>query len=169
MKKILLIIAVVLCVAVAGTALATTVYYNAQNVSGSVTADTYVELSLDGSSDLDEIALVPGQPVIYKISCGVTTSATNEANGTLTVTTTAATGDYNLTGVTVALYTDSACTTAALNDSSEPISIIGAGSFAVEDIDESTNYWAKVTFAGAANEAALAQVNGTMRIEFEQE
>ena len=163
MKKILLILAVVVCVAVAGSALAVA-YYNASDISGTVSADKFVVLTLANSSDISEIGLVAGQSTIYRIQCDVTTSSTNEANGTLTVEI-EPDATKNLTGVTVALYTDSGCTQAVVGKS---ISNAAGGSFTVTGIDSSRTYYAKVTFDGAANAEALANISGVMTISFEQ-
>ena len=82
--------------------------------------------------------------------------------GTLTVTLAASSG-FNLSGVTATLYSDSACETEVSGKTQT-----GAGSFSVTGIGATTDYWVKVTFAGAASEEALAVIGGNMTIEFEQ-
>lgn len=87
MKKILLIVAVVLCLAVAGTALAVK-YNDAQSKSGTVVADTCLELSLGDTADNVNFALEKGIPQIYTIICNVARSSAAAGDGELVITVT---------------------------------------------------------------------------------
>lgn len=165
MKKILLIIAAIVCVSIAGTALAVS-YYNADDIDGTVTADKYVVLSLDNSTAPASISLVGGEVTTFKIQCDVDASATAAPNGTLTIALIAGT-EKSLAGVTLALYSDMACTQAVLDDTDTPIAQTGAGTITIEGIDDDAIYYAKVTFAGAADAAALAAIGGSITIDFE--
>ena len=167
MKKILLIIAAIVCISIAGTALAVS-YYDAEDIQGTVTADKYVVLSLDNSTAPASISLVGGQATTFKIQCDVDTSATATADGTLSIVLAAA-SEKTLTGVTLALYNDMACTDPVLDDEDAPITQTGAGTIEIEGIDDDAVYFAKVTFAGAADAAALAAIGGTITIDFANE
>ena len=110
MKKILLIVAVAVCVAVAGTALALTTFNSAQDVTGTLTADTY--LSLDWGNSVSTVAnleLEAGVPQVYTIDYTVAKSTSAPA-GALTITLSPA-NSKTFEGVTVRLFSDSSCTT----------------------------------------------------------
>jgi len=162
MKKILLIIAVVLCLAVAGTALAVT-YNSSDPVTGDLKANSYLKLSLDSCSTAD-ITINPGTPVVYTIQCDVTSIQENEVSpktGTLTITLADAGAGQDLDDVTVALFTDAACTAAVAGKTQT-----GAGAITVTDISATTTYYAKISVPSALDEAGCEACGGTMTLSF---
>lgn len=158
MKKILLIVAVVLCVAIAGTALAVS-YNSATPITGSLAADQYLKLGLDSCSET-AITVNPGTPVVYTIQCDVTKSTSVTDTGTLTITL-ANVGEQDLDDVTVALFTDAACTSAVAGKTQT-----GAGSISVTGIDTTTTYYAKISVPSALTEADCTACGGTMTLSF---
>lgn len=159
MKKILLIVAVVLCVAIAGTALAVS-YNSADPITGSLAADQYLKLGLDSCSTTD-ITVNPGTPQVYTIQCDVTKSATVSDTGTLTITLADAGAGQDLDDVTIALFTDSACTSAVAGKVQT-----GAGSISVTGIDTTTTYYAKISVPSTLSEDDCEDCGGTMTLSF---
>jgi hypothetical protein len=160
MKKILLIVAVVLCVAVAGAAIAVT-YNDATTINGTLTADSYLELSLDNCSTT-AINLVEGEPTKYTIQCDLTKSENGLGDGTCTLTITLANGvSTDLDDVTIAIYTDPNCTIAV-----EGATRKGEGAVTVTGITTSKTYYAKLTLDNGLDESETANVGGTMTLSF---
>ena len=158
MKKILLIVAVVLCVAVAGTAFAIT-RNQADPVNGTLAADTMFVLSLDSCSTAN-IALTAGTPTEYTIQCDITKSNSANYNGTLTVTL-ADSAPKDLDDVTITLYSDAQHEHEVAN-----ATCTGAGSFTVTGISASTPYYALITLANNLSESDTQNVGGTMTLAF---
>ena len=151
MKKILLIVAVVLCVAVAGTALAVT-YNSATNATGTLTADTYLALSLDSCSTT-ALHLTAGEATVYNIVCGVSKS-TNAPTADLRITLADASVSNTLEAVTFNLYTDSGCTAPATYT-------VNNGVYTITGITTDTTYYARFY---VANNADTATIGGTMTL-----
>ena len=166
MKKILLILAVVVCVAVAGTALAVTTYNSAQQKTGTLTADTYLKLSLEDCSETG-LTLVKGEYVTYTIDYDVTKS-TNAPNARLNITLAATTG-LNLTGMTVDLFTDSQCTTPlkidatshAIDAEGTAVTQSGAGTIYISGLSTSGLIYARFHLSEEAN---VSSIGGTMTL-----
>ena len=162
MKKILLILAIVVCVGVTGTALALTNYHSADSITGTVAADSALILSLGQCVDTD-IELEPGVPEKYTIVCDVTRSAhAGNQTGTLTITLANAGGGQDLDDVTVTLYNNIAC--------SEEYAIEGkvqhgAGTITITGISVSTTYYALITTPNLSDDDA-EDVGGTMTLHF---
>ena len=159
MKKILLIIAVVLCVAVAGTALAVT-FNSASNVTGTLTADSYVNLSLEGSTTAD-VTIDPGTASSFTIVCTIdrsTSAASEKGNLVITLTDSEDVG-ISLDAVTVALYND-----AAFTDPVDGASRTGAGTITVSNIDSASKTFYARIIAPAGTD--VATVGGTMSLAF---
>ena len=162
MKKILLIVAVVLCLAVAGTALAVS-YNSADPITGTMSADSFLKLSLDSCST-EAITINPGTPVVYTVQCDVVNVQDNEATpktGTLTITLVDAGSGQDLDDVTVALYTDASCKEAV-----EGKTQTGAGTITVTDISTTTTYYAKISVPSTLNEDDCEDCGGTMTLAF---
>ena len=168
MKHILLILAVVVCVAVAGTALAVA-YYNASNVSGTITTDSYMVLSFDGSSTANALTLDAATPNYYTIVCKIDKSASATGTGTLTLALNPdTTNSKTLANVSVALFTDSACTT-PLQVNAENVVLSGAAasaSVSVANIPSTTTYYAKITLASGLSQEQLAAIGGELQLDF---
>ena len=167
MKKIILIIALVLCVAVAGTALALTTFNNASDVTGTLTADTYLSLSLDSCSTTALQLEVGTYSTPYTIDYDVTKS-TNAPTATLTLTLAAA-NEKTLNGVTVTLWTDSNCTvplklnttTHVIDAEGTAASLTGAGSISVAGLTTDGLIYAKFYLDSNATASAIG---GTMTL-----
>ena len=169
MKKILLILAVVVCVAVAGSALAVA-YNSASNSTGTLTADSYLSLSLNSCSTA-ALHLKAGDYVTYTIDYDVAKSdSAPSANLTIAL---AATAEHNLTGVEVALFTDSNCTV--------PLKLTNAGAIDAENGTAATISGANsLTITGLVadgliyarfflpDNATVATIGGTMTLSLDE-
>ena len=155
MKKILLIIAAVVCVVIAGTALAVN-YNSASPVTGTLTADTYFALSLDNCST-SSVTLSEGVPTVYTIQCDVTNVGTSETADLIITLTDGA--EQDLDDVTVALFTDANCTQAVAGKTQT-----GAGTITVSGISATTTYYARITIANGLDSADFAACGGTMAL-----
>ena len=160
MKKTLLIIAVVLCIAVAGAAIAVT-WNDPDPVTGTLTADSYLELSLDQCSTT-AISLTEGSYSYYTIQCDVTKSISAGTNNcTLTVTLEDTSESVTLDSVTVSVYSDSNYQTLVANGTTT-----GEGSITVTGITETSTYYVKLSLADGLTEAQTEAVGGTMTLSF---
>lgn len=167
MKKVLLIVAIVVCVAVAGTALAVTSFQSATPKTGTLTADSYLKLSLDDCSTTG-LQLEPGVPTVYTIDYDITKSASVTPNATLTIAL-AADQEKNLTGLSVALFTDENCTVALkLNSSTNVIdaegtaaTLSGAGTLTVAGLSADGVIYARFLLA---EDVTVANIGGTMTL-----
>ena len=166
MKKILLIVAVVLCVAVAGTALAAT-YRSAENVSGTLTADKYIALSLDECSTAN-LTLLAGDQVTYELEYSVDKSAT-APTATLTIAFADTSESVNLDEVEISLFKNEACSipvklngTALDDDAGTAVTQTGAGTITITDLEAGDTYYVLFYIADAA--ATLENIGGTMTL-----
>ncbi len=168
MKKILLILAIVVCVAVAGSALAVA-YYDAQSVSGTITTDSYMVLSFDGSSTATALSLDAATPSYYTIVCKMDKSAGATGTGTLTIALKPDTeNNKTLANVSVALFTDSAYTTPLQVNSADAV-LNGAAanaSISVANIPATTTYYAKITLASGLTQEQLGAIAGELQLDF---
>lgn len=159
MKKILLIVAVALCVAVASTALALTVN-NATQVTGTLEADKYLALSIGGTADL-AVTVKDGDPAYYTINCVVAKSASVSDSCTLTITLANTSEEVTLGAVTVTLYSDETHENPVASGSRK-----GAGTITVSGITATTPYYAVITLDSGLNSTQTANVGGTMTLSF---
>ena len=171
MKKILLIVAVVVCVAVAGTALALTQFNSATPVSGTLSADTYLALNW-GECTTGDLVLEAGGYENYTIAYTVTKS-TNAPAGTLTLTL-ADTSPKTLEGVSVALFTNSTCTAPLkLNSTTHVIdaegtaaTLTGAGSIVINGLTADGTIYARVSLV---SNATVEEIGGTMTLSLAEQ
>lgn len=160
MKKILLILAVVVCVAVAGSALAVA-YNNATSKVGHISADTYIALDWGANnSSTTSLELEEGVPSYYTIDCTVVKSTNAAATGTLTI----ALQDSNeanksLDNVTVTLYSDSNYQNAVAGKTQK-----GEGSITITGLTANATYYAKVSVDDGLTNEQLQAVAGTMTL-----
>ena len=166
MRKILLILAVVVCVGVAGTALAVGTH-NANDVTGTITTDKCFILSFDGSSTDLALTLDETKPEYYTIVCNIDKSATATGTGTLTIALNPSSGK-SLANVTVELFTDSNCTT-HLQQNAANVSVSGGAtsqSVSVTGISAAqTTYYAKITLS-PLGETDPATIEGELQLDF---
>ena len=167
MKKILLILAIVVCVAVAGSALAVA-YNSASNLEGTLTADSYLALSLDSCSTA-ALHLKAGDYVTYDLNYAITKSEHAPA-AELSIALAADTAnEKNLTGVQVALFKDSACTTPlklnatskVIDDEGTAATLNGAGTIEIKGLEEGDHIYARFFLP---EDATVASIGGTMTL-----
>lgn len=160
MKKILLIVAVVLCVAIAGTAFAIT-RNNATPATGTLEADSYLALTL-GRCSTTALEIADGAPAYYTIYCDKTASASEASTAcTLTITLANTSESVTLAPVTVTLYSDSSRQTPVASGSRK-----GAGSITITGITASTTYYATVSLDAGLTSEQTAAVGGSMSMTF---
>lgn len=166
MKKILLIVAVVLCLAIAGTALAAT-YRSAENVSGTLTADKYIALSLEECSTAN-LTLLAGDQVTYELEYAVERSAT-APTATLTIELEDTSESVTLDEVQVALFKNAECSvpvklngTALDDDAGTAVVQDGEGTITITGLQAGDTYYVRFYIADA--EATLENIGGTMTL-----
>ncbi len=172
MKKILLIVAIVVCVAVAGTALALTTYNDATPLGGTLTADTYLSLSLDDCSTT-ALALEVGEySDAYTIDYDIAKSASVTPSATLTIALADAGAGHDLDDVTIALFTNSnfstplklgtnATTGAIDQENGTAATLTGAGTITITGLNASGVIYARFYVDGNAD---ADDVGGTMTL-----
>lgn len=166
MKKILLIVAVVVCVAVAGTALALTQFNSATPVSGTLTADTYLALDW-GECTTGDLVLEEGVYTTYTIAYTVTKS-TNAPAGTLTLSISNS-APKSVEYVNVALFTDSNCTTPlklnattrAIDAEGTAVTQNGQGTITINGLTADGIIYARF---GLSSGATVSEVGGSMTL-----
>ena len=135
MKKVLLIIAVVLCVGVAATALGFE-FNGAKPKTGVLTADKAIMLTLDSSAS-SSVLLTPGVTNVYPLSCGFERSATatQSVSGELTITLSNS-GNYKMDEVSVTVYSDEECLSPLTGKTRT-----GAGAITIQNITQNTTFY----------------------------
>ena len=168
MKKTLMIIAIVLCVAVAGAALAVT-KNNATTVTGTLQADSYFGLDFGNNTVSADISLAYGAPQNFVIECDVTKSRSVDSTATLTIT--LADGvNTNLDEVNVKVYSDSARQNLVANGS-----LTGAGTITITGItipnenndrivSDTVIYYATASLVTDVDADDIDEVGGTMTL-----
>lgn len=156
MKKIMLIVGMILCVAVIGSVFAVAVM-NAQSAA-TFSADGYIYLGFDGTSS-NGIVLSSGVVTPFTV---VLTVDSNVANtGTLTITF-ADGADKNLDDVSFGVYSDSNCMTALTTNvttEDKVITITGISG-------ESTTIYVGVMLKANADADEINDCGGTMTLHF---
>ena len=156
MKKIFLIIALVLCVAIAALAIATSIN-NATPVVATLSTDSSIVMSL-GEQTSASIVLSKESSTIYPIFCNISRSDKATGNGRLTIRLTDD-GPRYINNVTVALFSDSEC-----NYPLDGKSRVGAGDITVENISASSVYYANISIPN--NVFDVTKVGGKMELSF---
>lgn len=153
MKKLVLIIGIILCIAVIGSVFAVAVY-DAQDATGSIGADEYVYLTLN-SSGTTGCNLVKGVPTIIPIVMGIESTAESWGTAKLTVSATANEGK-SIDNVEITLWEDLTCTQA----------IEG---LTVEGITESGTVYVKLQLVGEdLSEEDVNNAGGVLNIKLVQ-
>ncbi len=158
MKKTILLIGIILCIAVIGSVLAVAVY-DANDIEGSISTDTYLYLGLNSSAGTGVI-LSAGVPKIVPIVLSVDTNAENWGSGTLTITP-AAQSEKNIEKVTIGIYSDAAGNTALTDNVS-----IDKGVITVTGISEGTTVYVKLLLAEDATQDEVKATGGTLTCSF---
>ena len=135
MKRILLVIAIALCVGVAATALAFQ-FNDATPVSGTLTTDSVFVMTLNSTASAS-IRLTPGVESVYPLVCSFEGSASAPKSGVGNLTITMAdTIVFSMHLITVTVYSDAGCT--------QPIAgktQTGAGTITISNISSQTTYY----------------------------
>lgn len=110
MKKLILMISIILCIAVIGSVLAIAVY-DAADIEGGVNTDTYLYLSLNSTRGTG-VTLNKNTATLIPIVLGVDTNDSDwSGSATLTITPQAVGENKNIENVDISYYSDSECTT----------------------------------------------------------
>lgn len=158
MKRILLIIAVVLCVGIAVSALALE-YNSATPKTGTLTADSMFELTLNSTAS-SSVRLTPGVPTVYPLVCGFdgSPSAPQSGVGTLTITL-ADTIVNSMDLITVTVYSDAGCASPLAGKTQT-----GAGTITISGITAQTTYYLAISVESGYTDST--GIGGTIQFAF---
>lgn len=162
MKKIMLIVGMILCVAVIGSVFAVAVY-DAQQATATVTADTYIELGWDGTADTN-LVLEPGITQIYTVNLTVDKSASVTDTSTFRVVCANTSETVTLGQVSVVVCEDNLGVDAVDGDS-DNVTVSGNNT-TITGITQNTTYYIAVTLAANATEEQVTNCGGTMTLSF---
>lgn len=150
MKKLIILISIILCLAVIGSVLAIDVY-DATPIEGGVNTDTYLYLSLNSERGTG-ITLNKNNATLIPIVLGVDTNETDwSGSATLTITPQAVGNEKTIEHVTIGYYSDSGCTKTVG-------SVSDAGVFTYSGITSGTTVYVKIEYV---ENVTAAQVNAT--------
>ncbi|MCR4726163.1 MAG: hypothetical protein K5753_02975 [Clostridia bacterium] len=158
MKRILLIIAVVILVGIAASALALE-YNSAEPKTGTLTADSMFELTLNSTAS-SSVRLTPGVPSVYPLVCGFdgSPSAPQSGTGNLTITL-ADTIVCSMDLITVTVYSDAACASPIAGKTQT-----GAGTISINGITSETTYY--IAISVESGYADSTGIGGTIQFAF---
>ena len=160
MKKILLIVGMILCVAVIGSVFAVAVF-SANDATATITAEPYITLGWDGTAEASFV-LEPGVKQIYTVNLTVDKS-TNGGTATFSVVCEDdTTNSKDLENVTITVCSDALGTTAVTganvttNDNDTSISGLSANA----------TYYIAIVLDAGADADDIADCGGTMTLSF---
>lgn len=163
-KSILLIICMAVCLSLIGGAIAVS-YYKATPVTNTITADSYMALSIGGDAGAS-ITVAPNSEQTYDIYANIdsrsTSAASEKAQLVITITTKEGEG-YDLSDITFGLYKKSD-DSAAYAGSTGCTVTAGTLTFTVSDIEESTQYVLKLAVGNVTAAEDLAKMQGNINI-----
>ena len=154
------------CLSLIGGAIAVS-YYKAAPVTNTITADSYMALSIGGSSDAS-ITVAPNSEQTYDIYANIDSRSTSAASekAQLVITITTKTADeitYDLSGITFGLYNKSDDTAAYVGSTGCTVSA-GTLTFTVSNIDASSQYVLKLAVGNVTAAEDLAKMQGNINI-----
>ena len=163
-KSILLIICMAVCLSLIGGAIAVS-YYKAAPVTNTITADSYMALSIGGSSDAS-ITVAPNSEQTYDIYANIDSRSTSAASekAQLVITITTKTGDYDLSDITFGLYKKSDDSAAYVGSTGATVDGSGELTFTVSNIENSTQYYLKLEVGSVDSAEDLAKMQGNINI-----
>lgn len=159
MKKTILLIGIILCIAVIGSVLAVAVY-DANDITGSVSIDTYLYLTMNSTKG-QSVTLQAGVPTILPIVLGVDSNDSSWGSGKLTITPAALT-DKSIDKVTIGVYSDATGSTAITDD----ITKDDNGVITLSNITEGKTVYVVLTLAADATQDEVGNTQGTLTCSF---
>lgn len=159
MKKTILLIGIILCIAVIGSVLAVAVY-DADDITGSVSTDTYLYLTMN-STEGQSVTLQTGVPTILPIVLGVDSNDSSWGSGKLTITPAAA-ADKSIAKVTIGIYSDETASTAITENATTD----GNGVITLTGITEGQTVYVKLLLAADATQTEVTNTQGTLTCSF---
>lgn len=160
MKKLIVLICMVLCVAVIGSVLAIAVY-DAPDVNGSIGTDTYLYLTMNSTRGTG-VTLTQGVPQVLPIVLGVDTNESAWGSATLTIVA-AANADKSIAKVSIGLYSDREGTTAITENVTT-----ADGTITMTGITAGQTVYVKLLLAADATAAEVNATSGTLTCTFAQ-
>lgn len=159
MKKTILLIGIILCVAVIGSVLAIAVY-DANDISGSVSTDTYLYLTMNSEKG-KSVTLKTGVPTILPIVLGVDSNDTNWGSGKLTITPVAI-ADKSIAKVSIGIYSDATASTAITKN----VTTNDSGVITLTGITAGKTVYVKLLLAADATQTEVSNTQGTLSCSF---
>ncbi len=163
MKKLILMIGIILCIAVIGSVLAIAVY-DAGDITGTVTADDYIYLSLGAENDIKQFTLIKGQDCVIPIVLSVDRplDSSNEGKLTITAAAKAATDDitYTLENITIALYDGKDKATAT------KLAGLESNQLVLDNVSESKTVYVIISFKDNVTEKEIEVTAGSLSCDF---
>ncbi len=157
MKKLIILISIILCLAVIGSVLAIAVY-DAAPIEGGVNTDTYLYLSLNSTRGTG-ITLNKNNATLIPIVLGIDTNETEwSGSATLTITPQAVGDNKNIDNVTIGYYADSGCTKA--------VGSVSDGVFTYTKIKEGTTVYVKIEYKENVTADQVNATNGKLVCTF---
>ncbi len=163
MKKLILIIGIVLCIAVIGSVFAIAVY-DAQPSTGTIGADTYVYLTLENPTGTTGCQLERGIPVIIPIVLGIEKNDDAWGTATLTVTPTAVGEGKNIDNVEITMWSNSTCTTAVEGLATDE----STGAMTLTGITAGKTVYVRLVLDAAATQDQVTNTNGNLNVKLER-
>lgn len=160
MKKLVLIIGIILCIAVIGSVFAVAVY-DAQDATGSLGADTYVYLTLENPTGTTGCQLEKGIPVIIPIVVGIEQNDADWGTATLTVTPSAQ-AEKSIENVEITMWSNEACTTSV-----EGLATADNGVMTLTGITEGTTVYVRLVLDNDATQEQVKAAAGVLNIKLE--
>lgn len=163
MKKLILMISIILCIAVIGSVLAIAVY-GAGDITGTVTADDYIYLSLGAENDNKQFTLIKGQDCVIPIVLSVDRPSDSSNKGKLTITAApkAVTDNvtYTLDYVDIALYDGKDKATA------EKKADLTSNQLVLDNVSESKTVYVIISFKADVTEKQVEVTAGSLSCDF---
>lgn len=157
MKKLVLIIGIVLCIAIIGSVFAIAVY-DARDIEGTVGTDTYLYLTLDTTASTG-VQLEKGVPTIIPIVLGIDTNETGSwGSATMTVKATEQEGK-KIDKVEITLWANSSCTQAIDGLSA------GTNEWTLTGITTGRTIYVKLVLSDDATEADIKEAGGNLNVK----
>lgn len=158
MKKLVLIIAMILCLATVGSVFALAVF-NAKEVTGTITADGYEFFEMDSTIDEAPIILQKDNPIVKTINLHLRASMSTEGRLNITLGTLK---DKSLDNITLALYEDKECT--------KVLSTITGGSTLTYNVqktnDTKVTIYLSISISSDITESDFESAGGTLTLNF---
>lgn len=156
MKKLVLIIGIVLCIAVIGSVFALAIY-DASPAEGTIGADTSVYLTLKNNETTTGFTLEKGVPTVIGLTISIEQNDSSWGTATLTVVAKAQDG-MDISKVTITMWANQACTTPL--DTNNTVD----GTWTKTGITASQLAYIKIEIAEDATQQDIGKIGGQLTL-----